>query len=243
MATLSIQTSREYALKTIMIIGSSMTQKAFDTENWGFGIGLSDWYNRTADIIVRGQSGYNTRWTLLGFNKLLGNYKPDLFVFFLGNNDSTRIDCRYISIDEYEKNMIEMIRISKTVNPHSKFILLTPTRADNAGRSDELTFQYADVIRKIGALDPDITVIDFWYGDISIVKEDLCDGLHLGQSGNQKVLLGLKMAIRKYLPQFVPFSDEGNVNQELSLKWLFPRWNIFYNKSLDESCEIIDSCR
>ena len=71
---------------TFMIIGSSMTQRAFELENLGFGIDLAHWYSRFIDIVIRGHSGYNSRWTLLGIKEMIGLYKPQIGCIFLGNN-------------------------------------------------------------------------------------------------------------------------------------------------------------
>ena len=60
-------TAMLFVSKLIMIIGSSMVQKAHEPEEMGFGIGFSNWYSRLADILIRGQSGYNSRWTLMRY--------------------------------------------------------------------------------------------------------------------------------------------------------------------------------
>lgn len=45
-----------------MLIGDSITQQSFSVEHCGFGAGLADWYQRSADVINRGFSGYNSLW-------------------------------------------------------------------------------------------------------------------------------------------------------------------------------------
>ena len=44
----------------ILLIGDSLTQTSFE----GWGAGLAHRYQRRADILNRGMSGYNTRWWL-----------------------------------------------------------------------------------------------------------------------------------------------------------------------------------
>ena len=234
----------KFSSKVIMLIGSSMTQKAFDLEQEGFGIGLSDWYNRLADIIVRGQSGYNSRWTLLGINELLGPYKPDLVVLFLGNNDSTMEGGQYIPLEEYKVNMEKIVISLKERNPDLDLIFITPTRANKAGRSDEFTFQYAEIVRSISKSTPQSAILETWEGPFSITKEDLCDGLHLGVGGNRKILTGLKNVIRESFPEYVPFNDDvPPVHDGKRLNWLFPKWNNLAGKSMEESTEIIEQAR
>ena len=55
----TISFNRSFHSFTFMIIGSSMVQKAHEVKHFGFGIYLSDWYARLADVILRGQGGYN----------------------------------------------------------------------------------------------------------------------------------------------------------------------------------------
>lgn len=46
-------------MKTIVCIGDSITQQGFGNSGWV--AGLADTYQRRADIVDRGFSGYNTR--------------------------------------------------------------------------------------------------------------------------------------------------------------------------------------
>jgi len=190
-----------------MIIGSSMTQKAFDVTQQGFGISISDWYTRLADVIIRGQSGYNSRWTLMILHEIIGNYTPDMTAVFLGNNDSS-IGRQFVKVEEFEANMIEIVCRLRDVNPEMAIILITPTRANKQGRSNEVTEKYADVVRSIGETMPyRMAVLDTWIGDYSITADDLYDGLHLGVTGNEKIASGIKETIRLNFPEYVPFYD------------------------------------
>lgn len=44
----------------ILLLGDSLTQTSFE----GWGSGLAQRYQRRADVLNRGMSGYNTRWFL-----------------------------------------------------------------------------------------------------------------------------------------------------------------------------------
>lgn len=222
---------------TFMIIGSSMTQRAFDRETMGFGIDLANWYTRFIDIIIRGHSGYNSRWTLLGIKEMIGLYKPTIACVFLGNNDSS-IGGQYVPLEEYKSNMKAIINALREINPEILLILITPTRSYIPSRCDERSKEYADVIRQIGDEAIDTAVLDTWIDECNITVDDLCDGLHLNASGNKKIADGIKNVIRTKFPQLVPYNDtnesntDDNTNQGL---FNLPCWDDLSGKSLEES--------
>ncbi len=45
---------------TFVLLGDSITQFSFETNGWG--ASLASAFSRTADVVLRGFSGYNTRW-------------------------------------------------------------------------------------------------------------------------------------------------------------------------------------
>jgi lysophospholipase L1-like esterase len=225
---------------TLMFIGSSMTQRAFELENLGFGIDLANWYTRFIDIIIRGHSGYNSRWTLLGLKEMIGQYKPTIVCIFLGNNDSST-GGQYVPLDEYKSNIQAIIEYIKSVNPDVTLILITPTRSDIPQRTDERSKEYADVIRQIVNETSNSAVLDTWIDKYSITVDDLCDGLHLNASGNKKISEGIKNVIRTNFPQFIPYNDsshsacDDNNNNAL---YNLPTWDELSGSSLEESIAI-----
>ena len=71
----------------IMLFGDSITQFSFAPGGWGATI--ADVYQRTADVRLRGYSGYNTRWCLPLLHKLFpqkGGISPSLVTVMLGAN-------------------------------------------------------------------------------------------------------------------------------------------------------------
>ena len=48
--------------RKVLLVGDSITQQSFSVTHGGWGAGLQDWYQRTADVYNRGFSGYNSRW-------------------------------------------------------------------------------------------------------------------------------------------------------------------------------------
>jgi lysophospholipase L1-like esterase len=241
-----------------MIIGSSMVQRAFQVEYFGFGIGLSDWYTRIADILWRGLGGYNSRWLLQGWKDIIGTNKPHLTIVFIGNNDANQ-DGLHVPLDEYEKNLSQIVSKLRELRSDMGIILVTPTRAAKSARTDETTSQYAEAVRKFHLADDRIVVLDLWIGEHAIYIEDLHDGMHLNKEGNKKLLESIKNVIRNYFPEYVPFTDYVNLQVKQfeedasvksldysfksipGLKWLFPSFRILRGKSIEESRSILNN--
>ena len=77
----------------IILFGDSITQFSFQTGGWG--AALANEYQRHADVVVRGYSGYNTRWALELLPSLFpadcpAAQTPALVTVFLGANDANR---------------------------------------------------------------------------------------------------------------------------------------------------------
>ena len=180
----------KWARKTVMLVGSSMTQRAYELQWGGFGIGLTNWWTRCADVLVRGQSGFNSRWTRMTLPEMIGPFRPDLVVLFLGNNDSiTAGTGQHVPIPEFKENMLAILDTFRAVNPATAFLLLSPTRATKLGRIDEVTALYNEVIVDIGRNLENAVVVDLWTENGAFTVDaatDLHDGLHLNQLGNQK---------------------------------------------------------
>jgi len=229
-----------------------MTQRAFDPLYNGFGIEIANWYSRTADLILRGQSGYNSRWILQGIESIVGSYKPDLCILFLGNNDATKKG-QNVPPEEFKENVVKIINYLHQVNSDMDVILLTPTRADESVRRHDTTKLYVDEIWSILSSNLDnsghIAVGDLWSGENSITLSDLCDSCHLNINGNRKVAMEIKETIRKHFPHLIPFHDEcitpssseKEVN-DIKLKYLFPPWTELAGRSQEETRLIINNC-
>ena len=159
-------------------------------------------------------------------------------VVFLGNNDSSD-GGQFVPLDEFESNIRSIIEKLRSVNPDIAIILPTPTRANKEGRSNEVTANYANIIRAIAAEHSRNALVDLWVGDISIEAEDLCDGLHLGVTGNQKLLQGLQDTIRAHFPDFVPFNDSSDNAKTHGLNWRYPHWNKLQGKDIDQAREVM----
>lgn len=211
---------------TVLLFGDSITQQSFSESGWGAGI--SNWYQRSADVVNRGFSGYNTRWAKQILPDILKSAPGPLLAvtLFFGANDAAS-DGQHVPLEEYEANLQAMIENVKAGAPNAAIIAITPATVDSSRwptRSIEQVSQYADVVRRL----PVSTVVDVW-GEVEI--EDLNDGLHLGPTGNRKVLALLQHALRG-LPGLNPEDGPDGMPQ---LPLHYPHWSALSGKTEEEA--------
>ncbi|KAF4131740.1 GDSL-like Lipase/Acylhydrolase family [Phytophthora infestans] len=83
---------------TVLLAGDSIMEQATEPSVDGFISLLAGRYSRSADMIVRALSGYNTRWYLKyampGIEEEItrGDYNPALITLWLGANDAVLIN-------------------------------------------------------------------------------------------------------------------------------------------------------
>jgi hypothetical protein len=228
-----------------MLIGSSTTQRCFSIENNGWGSYLAHWYSRFADVLNRGSGGYNSRWCKQYLPKLIGNYRPDMAVIFIGNNDAIHHSFpQHVPIDEYRENVVSMLEYLYGLKSTMAIILITPIRVhpSRIKHSDIERSKYANQIREIvknhnmipSLRNKRLALVDLWLNDkekgiSAVTAEDLYDGLHLGVSGNKKLFDGLKLCINIHFPYFSPEFVKGknnnNFNNSSNIKILEATFN------------------
>ena len=103
----------------ILLFGDSITQYSFGeipNTNYGWGSLLSSAYQRRADILNRGFSGYNTRHAIDLVPKIFddnreGNDNKFLFctVFFGANDSALPGQRQYVPLEEYGSNLEKII--------------------------------------------------------------------------------------------------------------------------------------
>jgi len=142
---LQLLAERFFAIRpTIILFGDSFTQRAFLPGQWG--ARLAAWHDRTADVIMRGYSGYNSRWLLeVAPTVFRSPLAPALVIVQMGTNDSVRsaplrgraplASRQHISVEEYEQNLTKIVQLIRTVGDGSACVLLmTPAPIDDAKR-------------------------------------------------------------------------------------------------------------
>ena len=208
---------RKKQIKRILLIGDSITELSQNAENNGWGALLAGHYVRSADILNRGFSGYNSLWIKFLLPQIIpnDNYNKEDYIMatiLLGSNDcSTRQ--QHVPPTEYKHHLSSIINYLITqVNPNIKIILITPPPIDfDKGWSERSSVEhYADAVKTL-AEEMHIPVINLWGPTLGIKvdskinpKTDLIDGLHLSKSGNQKLFLAIKAIIYTKFPQLIP---------------------------------------
>eukprot|EP00238_Polyblepharides_amylifera_P001976 CAMPEP_0196583312 /NCGR_PEP_ID=MMETSP1081-20130531/42957_1 /TAXON_ID=36882 /ORGANISM="Pyramimonas amylifera, Strain CCMP720" /LENGTH=244 /DNA_ID=CAMNT_0041904153 /DNA_START=188 /DNA_END=918 /DNA_ORIENTATION=+ len=125
----------------ILLFGDSLTQRSFQIGGWG--ASLASQYERTGDVILRGYSGYNTRWALNLLPHVFPQegLAPDLVTLCFGANDSVQpgfgaIESRqHVPLEEFESNLAAMLDHLKGLRTRSggppKVLLMTPPPVDS----------------------------------------------------------------------------------------------------------------
>nr|XP_045598379.1 isoamyl acetate-hydrolyzing esterase 1 homolog [Procambarus clarkii] len=202
----------------IFLFGDSITQFCFSAEGYWGGL-IADHFQRRADVVARGFSGYNTRQC----RALLPYVASDLkevagATIFLGANDASEPvnTQQYVPLHEYVQNMKDIVAHFQKdgVDP----IVITPPALDGdawlrnckeSGRvytkDEELTAKYAQACSNAAA-DMKVPCIDLHTAMIN--QEDwqslLCDGLHLSRRGSELLASLLVPALEKQLVKHLP---------------------------------------
>lgn len=220
---------------SIVLFGDSITEEAFGEGGWG--ASLANHYSRSADVVLRGYSGYNTRWAARVAGRAVASIASPVsaVTVFFGANDAALPDracaLQHVPLAEYKDNLRAIFALLKKRWPSVVVILITPPPVDEDGR---LRYPYAhdfsglpertnaaaagyaracvEVARQCG-----LRAIDIWSRMQRFPgweKSFLRDGLHLTPRGNrvlfEEVVFALKDAnlSLEALPADLPlFSD------------------------------------
>ncbi|KAM0944534.1 putative SGNH hydrolase-type esterase domain, SGNH hydrolase superfamily [Dioscorea sansibarensis] len=189
---LSIARSRakERMRPKLVLFGDSITEESFMDGGWG--AALAHHFSRTADVVLRGYSGYNTRWGQLVVERAMdgvgvGDASPKAVTVFFGANDACLLDragaFQHVPLLEYRDNLRSICSFLKVENPYEN---------DSSGlpdRTNEFAGAYAKACVAI-AKESDLQVIDIWSKMQSFPgweKSFLRDGLHFTALGNRIV--------------------------------------------------------
>ncbi|KAI5785539.1 SGNH hydrolase-type esterase domain-containing protein [Peziza echinospora] len=121
----------DFTYPKFILFGDSLTQQAFNIKQHGFAAALADDYARKVDILNRGVSGYNSRWLLPLFHRLMEQISSDvlLFIIWVGTNDACLPGSpHHVPLDELKENLHEMVTTLRT-NPKTsktRVLLITP---------------------------------------------------------------------------------------------------------------------
>lgn len=127
----------------ILLFGDSITQQSFSAD-CGWGAFIADRYQRRADVINRGFSGYNTSWFLQyaasdeGKADLFEHECVKLVTIFFGANDashSERNERQYVPLETYKSNIKEIVTLIRSnFGQDVNIIIISPPPVCHDGR-------------------------------------------------------------------------------------------------------------
>lgn len=216
----------------ILLFGDSLTQTSFE----GWGAVLADRYQRRADVLNRGLSGYNTRWALR-YAQDYGVWeepgKVALVTLFFGANDAALVDrdpSKYVPVAEYKANLLKLIDLTRQSYPAAKILLLAPPPVHEGQRlafqkrrygdkatgvperTSENTENYAVACME-AANEKNVPCLDLFHemlkdgGGEEGIGKYLSDGLHFGPRGHHYVLDQVLAAIKTHFPNLAVHPD------------------------------------
>ncbi|KAM0922405.1 hypothetical protein ACQ4PT_006202 [Festuca glaucescens] len=204
---------------SIVLFGDSITEESFGEGGWG--AHLANHYSRSADVVLRGYSGYNTRWAALVAGRAIAAVPRSAVAavtVLFGANDASLPDrgsaFQHVPLPEYKDNLRAICAVLRARWPSAAVILITPPPVDERGRvrypyggdvsglperTNEAAGRYAracvEVARQSGH-----RVIDIWSRmqkfpgwETSFLRDD---GLHLTPLGNRLLFEEVVFALR-----------------------------------------------
>jgi len=131
-----------------ILFGDSITQQSFRVGGWG--ARLANTYERSADVINRGYSGYNTRWIMRLLPRVFptSGEAPSLVTVLLGANDAARpppipgcpltddagrpfAGRQHVPLEEYRAHLVEIVACARRCGGGgARVLLITPPPVD-----------------------------------------------------------------------------------------------------------------
>lgn len=178
-------------------LGDSLTQRAEAEGGW-MGL-LRDSLSRRGDVLNRGFSGYNSRQLLFVLDQFIQNGtwpSSDVVLLCIGANDASKHHPQHIGIEEYKKNVRDIIERLEGIT--RLIVLITPPTLheesyneyceendkERYSRENKVTQIYANACGEI-AKEEDILFCDMFKAFENTSAEYFSDGLHFSLKGNQ----------------------------------------------------------
>ena len=158
---------------------------------------MADHFQRRADVLNRGFSGYNSDWARAVLPHVLTSREPpDVITVLLGSNDAIKEGLKkHVPLERYTRNLQNILEYTACLDTPT--LLLTPppvcdrrlcdkTNDRPLDRENERTSLYAKAALTVG-MEKSVDTIDLYS---AMVKEPeyhkyLSDGLHFNAAGGQ----------------------------------------------------------
>ncbi|CAB9517100.1 Isoamyl acetate-hydrolyzing esterase 1 homolog [Seminavis robusta] len=219
----SLTPKTKMARPKIVLWGDSLTQTGWE----GWIAQLANRYQRRADVVNRGMSGYNTAW----YCHLPEEETHDnvvLCTIWFGANDASLPDLNphhYVSVQDYSTNLKTLVKKAQTSlkwMSQNNILLITPPPVcheqrfayqkvrygDNATGKLERTLEnsgiYANACQQV-ATELGLPCLNLWEQFQTDEKWErfLSDGLHFSKDGHDFVFACLEQAIQQHFADLV----------------------------------------
>ncbi|BBN07888.1 isoamyl acetate esterase [Marchantia polymorpha subsp. ruderalis] len=221
-----------------VLYGASMTQFSFELGGWG--AALADLYQRKADVLLRGFSGWNTRRALELMQEMFPKNlptQPSLVVVFFGANDAAvplkSGAGQAVPLQEFKENLKKIALYLKGLSDKTRVILTTapPIHEEmrdqycrrimgeravgKLDRTNENARKYAAACRE-AAGETGVGVVDLWtsiqQSSPNWGPECLTDGMHLSAGGSKIMFNELCRVIKEadWVPSLHHESMQGD---------------------------------
>ncbi|XP_002734595.2 isoamyl acetate-hydrolyzing esterase 1 homolog [Saccoglossus kowalevskii] len=218
------------AWSKVVLFGDSITQRSFDDGSWG--ASLASQLQRKCDIVCRGFSGYNTRWSKIILPQIIDKQMASdvsVVTIFFGANDAALLEKdpqQHVPLEEYEQNLQSLVDYLNSVGiTNDKIIFIAPPPLDELewekacilkgsvlNRKNSVTGEYSRACCKVADRNK-IDCIGLWT-DMQQDKDwkrFFCDGLHFSEDGARFLddkLSPLVLEKTSHLPFLYPLWDE-----------------------------------
>ncbi|ETM52554.1 hypothetical protein L914_03848 [Phytophthora nicotianae] len=208
----------------IYLTGDSLTERGTDPANAGWVALMQHRYNRSAHIVPRGLSGYNTKWFIESAlpvveRELSGEVRsPSLITLWLGANDAALPNGtsarQHVPLATYKENLAMIVRSFQAKAPQAHILLITPPHVDDAvrksrspvgcaERTNAAAGEYAQACVEVaGEVGVDVLDLHSFFNAMSESERAACldDGLHFTAKGSRLVDEQLQVKITKAFP-------------------------------------------
>ena len=185
----------------ILLIGDSLTE--WYQANNGWGGQMKKWYGNKATIINKGFGGYTSEMIKSIITNIIGNKKKNnlvMWTILLGTNDCY-YEGRYISSENYKKNILFIIDQILNINPQTSILLCTPPTT--LGDPNKI-LDYVNKVYQIKKERLYVHLIDLHKGPFKIVASDLTDGIHFNENGSTKLFHNIQNTIIHNCNKLIP---------------------------------------
>ncbi|WCJ28063.1 SGNH hydrolase-type esterase superfamily protein [Euphorbia peplus] len=188
--------------RQFVLFGSSIVQFSYSDNGWG--AILAHFYSRTADIILRGYAGWNSRLALQVLHKVFPKdavVQPDLVIVYFGGNDAVHPHpsgiTPHVPLPEYINNMKKIAIHLKNLSEKTRVIFLTAPPVNeqvvrerfNVVRTNERCRMYSEACLEL-CREMNVKAIDLWTATQKHPDwMNVCftDGIHYSPEGSKIV--------------------------------------------------------